>query len=120
MNGSGTSALYASLLRNESPSVIVSERREREDLYLCLFPLVAFLSVWCGGSIITPPLPPPVFLHMPLPLVTASPGAAEVGGWEIERGWRIGKERRKNERAKGGRWRYSAGCHSEPVDASVH
>lgn len=34
MNGSGGSAFSGSLLRNDSPSVIVNECWEREDLYL--------------------------------------------------------------------------------------
>ncbi|MEQ2207002.1 hypothetical protein XENOCAPTIV_005864 [Xenoophorus captivus] len=97
MNGIGSSAFYASLLRNESPSVIVSERREREDLYLCLFPLVAFLSEWCGSSIIFFLLsahPASLSSHASTPRHRL-PGAAGVGGWEMEEGWRtVGKGRK--------------------------
>lgn len=103
MNGTGSSAFYASLLRNESPSVIVRVRREREDLYLCLFPLVAFLSVWCGSSIalLRPPLPlspcqpffPCLSPSLPPPRRCWSGGMGDGGRME---------DRREGEEEKGG------------------
>ena len=53
MNGRGSSAFSGSLLRNDSPSVIVNECWQGEDLYLFSSPAL-FLSLFCRFSLASP------------------------------------------------------------------
>lgn len=83
MNGSHGAAFSASLLRNDSPSVIVTERWEREDLYLFFSFLLLLLSVVRQLYLFSHPRSLPGVLSMPLcrsPHVTAS--LCWSGGWE--------------------------------------
>lgn len=102
MNGSGGSAFSGSLLRNDSPSVIVNECWEREDLYLFFFSPALSLCRAAALSFLSHLTLALCFLSMPLSLcvlragsshVTASLELLEWGMGEREEGGReVGKE----------------------------
>lgn len=108
MNGSGGSAFSGSLLRNDSPGVIVNECWEREEIFIfslsCSSPLSLTLClVWqqlCLFSLTSPSCCQPFFPCLPLraasPHVTASLELLEwgMGAEEGQRkgGREVGKE----------------------------
>lgn len=108
MNGSGGSAFSGSLLRNDSPSVIVNECWEREEIFIfslsCFSPLsLALCLVWqqlCLFSLTSPSCSLPAFLSMSPsqssePPRHCFPGAVGVGdgSWRrTEEGREVGKE----------------------------
>lgn len=115
MNGSGGSAFSGSLLQNDSPSVIVNECWESEDLYL--FSLHVLLSLsrslsppqWRGSAVFSLPTLPSLshcqaFFLSPSVLgagsshVTASPELPEWGmGAREGTGRKGGREGRRRE-----------------------
>lgn len=113
MNGSGRSAFSGSLLQNDSPSVIVNECWESEDLYLFSFLLLLslFLSKVAALSFLshlTLALPLPGFLSFSLSPslsvlragsshVTAFLELLEWGMGEREKGRKGGREGRRRE-----------------------
>lgn len=111
MNGSGGSAFSGSLLQNDSPSVIVNECWESEDLYLFSFLLLLslFLSKVAALSFLshlTLALPLPGFLSLSLSPSVLGAGSSHVtaflellewGMGEREKGRKGGREGRRRE-----------------------